>query len=48
MQPLDVFTRAYDTAVANLDRWVDAQTDVARVEREHASYHPPSMPRRSN
>jgi hypothetical protein len=37
MQPLDSFARAYDAAVANLDRWVDAQKDVARVEREQTA-----------
>jgi hypothetical protein len=34
MQPLDSFERAYDTAVARLNTWVDAQKDVANVERE--------------
>jgi hypothetical protein len=39
MQPLDAFTRAYDTAIADLDRWLDAHRDVARIDREQtASY----------
>jgi hypothetical protein len=37
MQPLDVFTRAYESAVAGLDHWVDSQADVAQVEREQTS-----------